>query len=215
MIPFVDSGAGPSADLGHEQGAVVLGGCAAGELVDGLDHGADDLRRVEVAAAEDRIEPMHAELDAGVALYSPPDDAGYFINIGAQRLRERGRWPYGDPLLSGTPAAAYGPVLYLAHIPFQLALAPHQVNPDSPPRPPIESGDVYFVPPIGATKLCTAAFHLLAVAALFAAGRRLAGSAKSRQFIPDRRRSSLIGCRLLAAAKRRGVVQHALLLFRR
>ena len=114
-------------------------------------------------------------LDIGVALYSPPDDAGYFVNIGAQRLRERGRWPYGDPLLTGTPAAAYGPLLYLAHIPFQLALAPHRVNPVSLPRPPIESGDVYFVPPLAATRLCTATFHLLAVGALFAIGRRLAG----------------------------------------
>jgi len=115
-------------------------------------------------------------LDVGVALFSPPDDAGYFINIGAQRLRERVRWPYGDPLLSATPAAACGPVTYLAHLPFQLALSPHPVNVESAPRPPIESGDVYFLPPIGATKLCAAAFHLLAVAALFAAGRRLAGA---------------------------------------
>jgi len=115
-------------------------------------------------------------LDVAVALYSPPDDAGYFINIGAQRLRERGRWPYGDPLLSATPAAAYGPVLYLAHLPFQLALSPNPVNTESPPRPLIESGDVYFLPPLAATKLCTAAFQLLAVAALFAAGRRLRGA---------------------------------------
>src|SRR5437773_1019819 len=105
-------------------------------------------------------------LDVGVALGTPPDDAGYFVNIGAQRLRERGRWPYGDPLLTSTPAAAYGPLLYLAHIPFQFALAPHRVNPVSLPRPPIESGDVYFVPPLAATRLCTATFHLLAVGAL-------------------------------------------------
>ena len=39
----------------------------------------------------------------------------------AQRLRERMRLPYGDPLLTATPAAAYGPVLYAAHVPFQLA----------------------------------------------------------------------------------------------
>jgi hypothetical protein len=115
-------------------------------------------------------------LDIGVALYSPPDDAGYFINIGAQRLRERTRLPYGDPLLSATPAAAYGPVLYLAHLPFQIALSPRPVNVESPPRPLIESGDVYFLPPLAATKLCAAAFHLLAVAALFAVGRRLRGS---------------------------------------
>jgi len=112
--------------------------------------------------------------DIGVALYSPPDDAGYFINIGAQRFRERLQWPYGDPLLSGTPAAAYGPVLYAAHIPFQLVLAPAPVNPISPARPAIASGEAYYLPPLLATKLCTIAFHLLAVWALFAAVRRLA-----------------------------------------
>jgi hypothetical protein len=115
-------------------------------------------------------------LDVAVALYSPPDDAGYFINIGAQRLRERVRWPYGDPLLTATPAAAYGPVLYLAHLPFQLALSPSPVNAQSPPRPPIESSDVYFLPPLAATKFCTAAFQLLAAAALFVIGRRLRGA---------------------------------------
>jgi hypothetical protein len=113
--------------------------------------------------------------DVGMALYSPPDDAGYFINIGGQRFRERLRWPYGDPLLTGTPAAAYGPVLYAAHIPFQLLLAPSPVNRESPPRPLIEQGQKYFLPPLLATKLCTIAFHLLGVWALYAAVRRLAG----------------------------------------
>jgi hypothetical protein len=115
--------------------------------------------------------------DIGTALIAPPDDAGYFINIGGQRLRERARWPYGDPLLTATPAAAYGPVLYAAHVPFQLLLAPEPMNPESPPRPRIESGEVYFLPPLLATKLCTIAFHLVGVAALFVAARRLAGAA--------------------------------------
>ena len=115
-------------------------------------------------------------VDVGVALYSPPDDAGYFINIAAQRLRERLRWPYGDPLLTATPAAAYGPVLYAAHVPFQLVLAPQPVNPVSLARPPIESGDVYFEPPLAATKFCTVAFHLLGVIALFVAVRRMSGA---------------------------------------
>jgi hypothetical protein len=113
--------------------------------------------------------------DLGMALYSAPDDAGYFVNIGAQRLRERGRLPYGDPLLTATPAAAYGPLLYLAHVPFQVVLAPTPVNDDSPDRPPIEKADVYFLPPLLATKLCVIAFHLLGVGALFAAAKRLAG----------------------------------------
>lgn len=113
--------------------------------------------------------------NVAIALAYPPDDAGYFVNIGAQRLRERLRFPYGDPLLTATPAAAYGPILYLAHIPFQIALSPKPVNPVSPARPPIESANVYFEPPILATKLCNIAFQLLAAAALFAAVARLRG----------------------------------------
>lgn len=116
-------------------------------------------------------------VDVGTALYRPPDDAGYFVNIGAQRLRERVKLPYGDPLLTATPAAAYGPLLYLAHIPFQLALAPTPINSKSLARPPIETEDIYFEPPILATKLCAIAFHLLGVFALFVAARALTDSA--------------------------------------
>jgi hypothetical protein len=115
--------------------------------------------------------------DVGVGLVAAPDDAGYFINIGGQRLRERGRWPYGDPLLTATPAAAYGPVLYAAHVPFQVVLSPTPVNPDAPARPRIEDGELYYLPPLLATKLCTIAFHLLGVAALFVAARSLANAA--------------------------------------
>ena len=118
-------------------------------------------------------------VDIGTALYRPPDDAGYFVNIGAQRLRERVKLPYGDPLLTATPAAAYGPLLYLAHIPFQLALAPAPINPESPARPPIETEDIYFEPPILATKLCAIAFHLLGVFALFVAARSLTDAASA------------------------------------
>ena len=115
-------------------------------------------------------------LDVATALYAPPDDAGYFINIGGQRLRERMRWPYGDPLLTATPSAAYGPVLYAAHVPFQLLLAPEPVNAVSLRRPRLDASEPYYLPPLMATKLCTIAFHLLGVAALFAAARRLAGA---------------------------------------
>ena len=115
--------------------------------------------------------------DIATALAYPPDDAGYFINIGGQRLRERGTLPYGDPLLTASPAAAYGPLLYAAHVPFQMALSPQPVNVESPDRPPVEKADVYFLPPLAATKLCVIAFHLLGVAALFVAARRLSGSA--------------------------------------
>jgi hypothetical protein len=99
------------------------------------------------------------------------DDAGFFVNLGAQRLRERGRLPYGDPMLTGTPGAAYGPLLYAAHVPFQILLAPQGVNRVSPPRLDPASGP-YYLPPARATQLAVIAFHLLGVAALFLAARR-------------------------------------------
>jgi hypothetical protein len=114
--------------------------------------------------------------DIGIAIARPPDDAGWFVNLGAQRLRERGRLPYGDPLLTATPGAAYGPLLYAAHVPFQILLSPDPVNPVSPLRPDLTSGPPYYLPPALATKLCTAAFHIAGVFALFVAARRLANA---------------------------------------
>lgn len=118
-------------------------------------------------------------LDVAVALAYPPDDAGYFINIGAQRLRERFWLPYGDPLLTETPAAAYGPILYLAHIPFQWLLSPQLVNPHASAHPPLGPDSTYYLPPLLATKLCLIAFHGLAVFALFKAVERLGGRDKA------------------------------------
>jgi hypothetical protein len=110
-----------------------------------------------------------------VALARDPDDAGFFINLGAQRLRERGRLPYGDPLLTNTPGAAYGPVLYAAHIPFQFVIEPHSPNPISNPHPPLGESATYVLPPPLATKLCTITFHLAGLLALFIIGSRLGG----------------------------------------
>lgn len=108
-----------------------------------------------------------------IALARPPDDAGWFVNLGAQRLRERGRLPYGDPLLTATPGAAYGPLLYVAHVPFQLLLSPRPVNAVSPSRPDLDSEPPYYLPPLLATQFCTAVFHAIGVIALFFAARRL------------------------------------------
>jgi hypothetical protein len=109
------------------------------------------------------------------ALVRVPDDAGYFVNLGAQRLRERGRLPYGDPLLTGTPGAAYGPILYAAHVPFQMLVSPGGVNERSPAKPPLTADSPYYLPPPLATKLCAIAFQVLAVFAIFSAGTRLGG----------------------------------------
>ena len=110
-----------------------------------------------------------------VALEREPDDSGYFINLGAQRLRERGWLPYGDPLLTGTPGAAYGPICYVAHVPFQFLIQPRSPNPISSAHPPLGENSSYVVPPPLATKLCTIAWHLAGVLALFVIARRLTG----------------------------------------
>jgi len=114
-------------------------------------------------------------LDVAVALAFPPDDAGYYINVGAQRLIERQRLPYGDPLLTATPSAAYGPILYLAHAPFQFLLAPGGMNAISSLHPPLGAASTYYLPPMLATKLCVIAFHALGVLALFVAARSMGG----------------------------------------
>lgn len=114
-------------------------------------------------------------LDLFAAAVRPPDDAGFFINLGGQRLRERALLPYGDPLLTGTPAAGYGPLLYAAHVPFQLVFDPSPANAVSSPRPPLGADSSYVLPPAAATKLCTIAFHLLGLVALFRIGRAHAG----------------------------------------
>jgi len=113
--------------------------------------------------------------DITIALVREPDDVGFFVNLRAQRLRERGALPYGDPLLTGSAGAAYGPLLYVAHLPFQALLAPGGVNAESPDRPALGPASTYHLPPQLATKLCTIAFHLFGVIALLVVARRLAG----------------------------------------
>ena len=114
-------------------------------------------------------------LDGIAVMTRPPDDAGFFVNLGAQRLRERGRLPYGDPLLTATPGAAYAPLVYVAHVPFQMILAPKGINQASPDSPQLGDESTYYLPPLAASQLCALAFHLIGVLALFLATRRLAG----------------------------------------
>ena len=111
---------------------------------------------------------------AGLA--SPPDDAGFYTNLGAQRLRERGKFPYGDPLLTNSAGAGYGPLLYLAHLPFQLLLDPEPLNSTQPTRADLENGARYLLPPPLASKLTVITFHLIGFAALVTIGLRLAGA---------------------------------------
>ena len=102
-----------------------------------------------------------------------PDDCGYYSNIGAARMISTGKFPYGDPVLHGGAAATYGPVLYLAHIPFQLAMS--WVSTADEPSDQGEGGQRFPEPPIVATKLAFLCFHFLGVLALVMIGRRLGG----------------------------------------
>lgn len=110
-------------------------------------------------------------------LASPPDDAGFYTNLGAQRLRERGKFPYGDPLLTNSAGAGYGPLLYLAHLPFQFMLDPTPLNTTEPTRADLGAGARYLLPPALATKLTTVTFHLIGFAALVTIGLQLANPA--------------------------------------
>jgi len=110
-------------------------------------------------------------------LASPPDDAGFYTNLGAQRLRERGKFPYGDPLLTNSAGAGYGPLLYLAHLPFQYLLDPTPLNTTQPTRADLEAGAHYLLPPPLATKLTTITFHLIGFAAIVTIGLQLANPA--------------------------------------
>jgi hypothetical protein len=105
-----------------------------------------------------------------------PDDSSYFSNLGGQRLRERGRLPYGDPLLTGTPGAAYAPGMYVLHAGMQALLDTH-VNrpPDDLSLANLRASVGYLEPPAIVTQLLLGIFQLIAVASLAAIGMRWKG----------------------------------------
>lgn len=115
-------------------------------------------------------------LGAGVVFGRSPDDAGTFTNLGAQRWVETGTLPYGDPLLKGPDspafggAATYGPVLYAAHIPFQILVGAERNPPDINPK-----DRAYRRPRALATQATCFAFYLIGLASLYVIVRRLAG----------------------------------------
>jgi hypothetical protein len=110
-------------------------------------------------------------LNVMTALLRQPDDVGFYTNLGAQRLRERAMFPYGDPLLTNTPGATYSPILYFSHLAYQVLLGPVQ----NPPDPKPEFG-VYVLPPMLASQLATTTFHIAGVLGLLIAARRLIGA---------------------------------------
>ncbi len=115
-------------------------------------------------------------LDVAVVLGRRPDDAGIYSNLGARRWAETGTIPYADAKLKGPDApafgaaATYGPLLYAAHLPFQLLLRVPANPPDATPK------DLsYRWPDALATKLACLTFFAAGLAGLFLIVRRLAG----------------------------------------
>ncbi|MFZ5623081.1 MAG: hypothetical protein ACOY71_01450 [Gemmatimonadota bacterium] len=109
------------------------------------------------------------------ALVRRPDDAGTYTSLGAQRWLETGVIPYADSQLigprspGGGAASAYGPLLYLAHMPFQLLVGAGW----NPADAIVESPD-YVRPRALASKLACLMFHLAGLWGLFAVVRRVA-----------------------------------------
>ena len=106
-----------------------------------------------------------------VATNTRPNDCGIFTNIGAARMLETGKFPYGDPKLRDGAAATYGPVLYLAHIPFQAVLSAVGLKTARNDRTGVPE------PPLLATKLVALSMHFLLIACLVVLCRRLGGVA--------------------------------------
>jgi hypothetical protein len=115
-----------------------------------------------------------------LTLQRNPDDCGLYTNLGAKRMLERGKYPYGDPMLRNGAAATYGPILYLAHMPFQLVLPPADPAASAVRKEgkaaATDDPHTYRWPPVLATKLALLSFHALGVVALFLIGRQLGSS---------------------------------------
>lgn len=115
--------------------------------------------------------------DAAAALGRNPDDCGYYTNLGARRWVETGTLPYGDAKLRGPEApgfgaaATYGPLLYAANLPAQLALGVEANPADADPMDP-----AYVEPPVLTSQLTCLGFQLLALLALVLVGKRLAST---------------------------------------
>lgn len=115
-------------------------------------------------------------LNLAVIFASAPDDSSVFANLGGQRLRERGRLPYGDPMLTGTPAAAYPPLLYALHSGVQAVIAA-PINQPIEDRPRLGPASNYWEPPRVVSQLVLAGAHLAGISALYLIGAGQLGGA--------------------------------------
>jgi hypothetical protein len=128
---------------------------------------------------------------AGVSILSlatvflrAPDDSSYFSNLGGQRLRERALLPYGDPLLTGTPGAAYAPVLYLLHAGIQTVLqTPANQGFDDLSLATLHERPGYLEPPAIDTQLLLGLFQLVAIGSLAWIGWRWQGASLAASLV--------------------------------
>ena len=117
-------------------------------------------------------------LNLFVTLGRHAEDSGPYTALGAQKWVETGILPYGDPMLKGPEspgggsAATYGPLLMVAHIPFQAIVGFPGHPPEASPMDPD-----YERPPDLVTQMTCFVFHLGALAAMFLLVRRLADTA--------------------------------------
>jgi hypothetical protein len=115
-------------------------------------------------------------LALAIPFLRPSEDASYFTNLGGQRLRERGLLPYGDPMLTNTPGAGYGPLMYAAQAGTQFLLR-ESANSPSPDLPQLGEHSTYMAPSPTSSQFLLAGFQLLAAWALFRIGQRCGGDA--------------------------------------
>jgi MFS family permease len=113
-------------------------------------------------------------LSLAMPFFRPAEDSSYFTNLGGQRLRERGLLPYGDPMLTNTPGAAYAPLMYAAQAGMQ-ALLREPTNKTSPDLPVLGAHSEYNLPSPVSSLILLAGFQLLAAWALFMVGRQWGG----------------------------------------
>src|SRR3954470_20070005 len=105
-----------------------------------------------------------AILSLAAVFLRAPDDSSYFSNLGGQRLRETGWLPYGDPLLTGTPGAAYAPGMYLLHAGMQtLMREPVNAGKEALTLATLNASSGYMEPAPIVTQMLLAIFHLIAV----------------------------------------------------
>jgi hypothetical protein len=114
--------------------------------------------------------------------FEKPDDSSYFTDLGGQRLRERHQLPYGDPMLTRTPGAAYGPLMYAVQAGLQFALA-EDTNDESPDVPKLGGESKYQAPAPLPAQLSLALFQLLACYVLYQLGREWGGQTVGFAFV--------------------------------